>query len=400
MSGPARGGSRSEASPLRCQRALFSIPAEIHYLNCAFLAPLPRAGQAAGIAAIRERRTPVRFPPERFFEESDALKRRFARLIGARDPARVAIQPSVSYGISVAARNVEPPPGTNVVLLEGQFPSNVYPWRRLATERGLELRTVPRPRAPIDEPAGPRWTERVLDSIDRSTAVVALPQLHWTDGTPLDLEAVGRRAREVEAAFVVDATQSLGAFPFDLERIRPDAVACAGYKWLLGPYGLSLAWYGPRFDGGRPLEEAWAAREGSEDFQALVDYRDEYRPGAARYDMGERSSFLHVPIASAALDLVLRWTPRRIQAYCRALLAEAVATIRERGAEVPSETGRPSHIVGVRLPGDANLSALRRRLERRGVHASLRGDALRISPHVYNDERDVSALVEVLRAAW
>lgn len=397
------GGEPAEAADpeaqLACQRRLFSIPSDIHYLNCAFLAPLPRAAEAAGIAAIRERRAPVGFPAERFFEESDALKRLFAGLIGATDPERVALQPSVSYGISVAARNVGAAPGSNVVLLEGQFPSNVYPWRRMAGERGARIRTVPRPGAAAGEPVGLRWTDRAIASIDPSTAVVALPQVHWTDGSLLDLEAIGSRAREVGAALVVDATQSVGAHPFDVERIRPDAVACAAYKWLLGPYGLSFAWYGPRFDGGRPLEETWAGREGSEDFQALVRYRDAYRPAAARYDAGERSSFVHVAMATASLDLVGSWRPRRIQAYCRTLLAEALGALRERGFEVPPEAGRAAHLVGVRLPEGAELAGLSRRLLRRGVHASLRGDALRLSPNVYNDPHDAEALVEAVGSA-
>lgn len=395
----ARDDGPGAGSALGCQRDLFSIPRDVHYLNCAYLAPLPRAAEAAGVAAIGDRRAPVGFPSERFFEESDRLKGMFARLIGGSDPARVAIQPSVSYGIGAAARNVAAAEGQNVVVLEEQFPSNVYPWRRLATERGVGIRTVERPRADVAAPVGARWTDRVLEAIDADTAVAALPQVHWTDGTSLDLVRIGARAREVGAALVVDASQSVGAYPFDLERIRPDAVVCAGYKWLLGPYAICLAWYGARFDGGVPLEETWIARVGSEDFQGLVGYRDAYRPGAARYDVGERSSFVHVPMLIESLRLILDWEPRRIQAYCRDLLADVLAAARERGLEVSTEPGGAAHIVGVRLPVGTDLAELRRRLEDRNVHASLRGDALRLSPNVYNDETDAHALREALLGA-
>ena len=130
--------------------------------------------------------------------------------------------------------------------------------------------------------------------------MVALPHVHWTDGVRLDLEAIGRRAREVGAALVVDGTQSVGAMPFNVTSIQPDAVICAAYKWLTGPYSIGLAYYGQRYDDGVPSEETWIGRLGSEDFRRLVDYEDAYRPGAARYDVGECSNFVLIPMLIAA----------------------------------------------------------------------------------------------------
>ena len=98
------------------------------------------------------------------------------------------------------------------------------------------------------------------------------------------------------ARFVIDGTQSVGALPFDVGHTRPDAVACAGYKWLTGPYSVGTAWYGPAFDGGTPIEENWITRAGSDRFNELVNYRDDYRPGAIRYDVSERSNFILLPM--------------------------------------------------------------------------------------------------------
>lgn len=399
--GPGAGASSPGTSvrtreELQSQRNRFRIPRDVHYFNCAYLSPLAASVEDAGVAAIRTRRAPTDFPPERFYEDSDRLRERFARLVGSDDPTRVAILPSVSYGIAVAARNLDGRPGDSIVLLGEQFPSNVYAWRKLAERWGLRMRTVPRP--PGGPPAADEWNARILDAIDPRTAVVALAHVHWTDGIRFDLEAVGARARECGAALVVDGSQSVGALPFDVRRIRPDALICAGYKWLLGPYSVALGWFGPRFDEGEPLEETWIARRGSEDFQRLVDYVDEYGPGAVRYDVGERSGFILVPMMIAALDLVLEWGPGRIQAYCRRLLGELADAAAGRGLGVEPPEGRAAHILGVRLPEDADPATLRSALERRRVYASLRGDALRISPNVYDDEEDVSALADALRA--
>ncbi|HEX9710475.1 MAG TPA: aminotransferase class V-fold PLP-dependent enzyme [Candidatus Thermoplasmatota archaeon] len=380
------------SAPLACQRDAFTLPPDLHYLNCAYIGPLPKATEAAVEEGLRRKRVPTRIEPRHFFEDAEEARRRFARLVGGQ-PERVALLPSASYGIAICARNLPVEPGQNVVLTHEQFPGNVYAWRRVAEERGAELRTV----APPDAPGrGAAWNARLLEAIDDATAVVALPHVHWTDGTRFDLAAVGVRAREAGAAVVVDATQSVGALPLDVAILAPDALVCACYKWLLGPYATAVAYLGPRFDGGVPIEETWMGREGSEDFQHLVDYRDEYQPGARRYDVGEVANFALLPGVVTSLGLLLEWGPQRIQDYTRALTAELLRVARERGFHVEDEAWRGSHLFGVRMRPDVELGALKRELDRAGVAASLRGTALRVSPNVYNDRSDVAALTEVL----
>lgn len=381
---------------LACQRGEFRVPAEVHYLNCAFMAPLPRGVERAIVEGLRRKRLPTGIGSADFFAESDAVRRRFATLIGAPDPARVALHPSASYGLATAARNLPVERHQSLVVLGEQFPGNVYAWRRLAAESGARLVTVPRPAGP--EP-GARWNEALVEAIDQDTAVVAVPTVHWTDGTRFDLEAVGERCRAVGAALVVDGTQSVGAVPFDVTRVRPDALVVAAYKWLLGPYATALAWFGPRFDDGTPLEETWIARAGSEDFQGLVDYVDEYVPGAVRYDAGERSNFALVPGLVAALDLLLAWTPAGITDYVARLAAPLLADARAMGFELEADDWRSPHLFGLRMPPGLDLAQMRDALERRQVSVSLRGSSLRVSPHVYNDPDDVAALAEGMRAA-
>ncbi len=381
---------------LPCQRDAFSLPEGVHYLNCAYISPLPKVVEAAGIAGIRRKRTPAGLHAPDFFEESDRARELFARLVGAPDPTRVAIIPAASYGVAIAARNLPVDEGQHIVLLHEQFPGNVHAWRRKAEESGAEIRIVV-------PPEGPRrasgWNERLLEAIDRDTAVVTVPQVHWIDGTVFDLMAVSARAREVGAALVVDATQSVGAMPFDVKEVRPDALIVAAYKWLLGPYSIGAAYLGPRFDDGVPLEETWIGRERSEDFQHLVDYQPGYQPGAIRYDVGERSNFILVPMLTEALRLVLAWTPEGVETYCRRLSESWVREAVAIGFSVEREEGRAAHLFGLRMPEGLALTALKAELERRKIFVSLRGSALRVSSHLYNDEDDVGALVEALRAA-
>ena len=107
------------------------------------MAPLPRAAEEAGVAALRRKRDPTTIQaPDAFFEESDELRGLFARLVGIRDASRVAIQPGVSYGVATAAKNLPLSSGQNIVITHEQFPSNVYSWMRMASELGAELRQV------------------------------------------------------------------------------------------------------------------------------------------------------------------------------------------------------------------------------------------------------------------
>ena len=383
---------------LECQRHRFQLPSDLHYLNCAYMAPLAREVEAAGREGMARRRDPSTIVADDFFDQADALRERFARLIGGSDLRRVAIIPAVSYGIATAARNVEISSDQNIVILGEQFPSNVYVWMRKAKESGAAIRTVDRPTVG-EHGAGAAWNERLLDAIDGDTAVVATPIVHWADGTRFDVAAVARRAREVGAAFVIDGTQSIGAMPFDVEEVAPDALVVAGYKTLFGPYQSGLAWFGERFDGGVPLEEPWAARESSELFVAgRLEYVQEYRPAAARYDVGERSNQIQLPMLNAALDMVLEWGPERVQEYCATLLQPFEDAFREAGFDLEDRMWRGAHLFGLRsrrgLDADVTAAALRQAR----VFVSVRGTAIRVAPQVYNDSSDLEALAATLRA--
>jgi len=381
---------------LTCRRDDFSLPDDIRYLNCAYMSPLPRVAEEAGIQGILRKRAPMNIHASDFFTQCDEIRVRFASLVGVADPSRIAVIPSASYGVAVAARNLAVEQGQNIVLLHEQFPGNFYAWEKKAADCGAEIRTVIPPDCGT---RGAAWNERIIESIDPSTAIVTLPHVHWTDGTLFDLVAIGRRARDIGAALVIDATQSVGALPLDVGEVQPDALIVAAYKWLFGPYSTAVVYLGSRFDSGIPLEETWLGREGSEDFQNLVDYQDVYQPGVVRYDMGERANFILNPMLQASLDLLLEWTPEAVQAYCRKLVSPLIEASVSVGFSVEQDQWRADHIVGLRMPEGLEPEALKAELETRKIYASLRGSALRVSPHVYNDENDVGALIEALEGA-
>ncbi|GAB2588869.1 aminotransferase class V-fold PLP-dependent enzyme [Spirosoma areae] len=378
----------------------FTLPDGTHYLNCATRSPLSRAVEQAGYEAIRRDTNPFGLRPDDFFSGAIRVRALFSQLINNANTDRIAVIPSVSYGMAIVARNLHRKPGIRagqrIVLIGDEFPSDVYAWGRVCTDLGLSITTVAMP----DEfPRGPLWNERLLEAIGPGTALVVVPPVHWMYGIRFDLEAIGQRARAVGAWLAVDGTQSIGALPFDLATVQPDAVICAGYKWLMGPYSIGLAYYGPAFDEGIPLEEGWMNRLDSNQFHRLMDYQPAYRPKAYRYNVGEHSHFLQMPMLEAALTQLLDWQPARIQAYTKNLMADAWPILENLGCRVEPKNGnqgRSHHLIGLWLPDHADPMAVQQALLAKNVSVSVRARALRIAPHMYNTRKDVEALVDVL----
>ncbi len=369
------------------QRHLFEIPEEVAYLNCSYMSPNLASVRAAGEEAVARKSRPWEISSADFFTHSEAARELFARLVNG-DPDGVAIIPSVSYGVEVAVANLPLVEGSRLVILDEQFPSNVYPWLSAAARSGAEVVTVARP-DDLD------WAAAVVAAIDERTAVVAVPNCHWTDGTVVDLDRVAVVAREAGAALVVDATQSAGAQSFDVAAVQPDFLVVAAYKWLLGPYSFGFLHAAPHQRDGIPLERNWITRDRSEDFAGLVDYRDGFQPGARRYDVGERSNFALTPMVNAALTQILEWGVAGITDYAAGLTAHIEAQSASLGLDAIPEKRRVAHLIGVRMPGGVP-AGLSDRLAAAGVYVSIRGDSIRISPHVYNTVDDVDRLFSVL----
>jgi selenocysteine lyase/cysteine desulfurase len=373
--------------PIPCQRHLFDLPADVAYLNCAYMSPLLKRAAEVGAEAIARKCQPWRIRAEDFFSESERARALFAELLGA-SADDIALVPAASYGLAVAAANLPARAGQRILVLAEQFPSNVYTWRALAAWSGSEVVT-------IERAADGDWTRALLAGLDERVAITALPHCHWIDGGLLDLAAIGARCREVSSALVVDATQSLGALPLDLAAVRPDYLVCPSYKWLLGPYSLGYLYVAPAHQDGRPLEQNWIARAGSEDFARLIDYQDPYQPGARRFDVGERSNFALLPVSIVGLEQLLAWGTGRIAAT----LAAMTTTIAERAADLGLRAAptnlRAGHYLGLRFPERAP-DRLPERLAEEQVHLSVRGDSLRVTPHLYNDDGDVERLEAAL----
>jgi len=376
---------------LNNQKHLFSIDENSTYLNGAYMSPQLRSVEAIGIKNLQKKSKPYLISEGDFFSEKVILKKRFSQLIKADDPETIAIIPSVSYGIAIAVNNIPFEAGDEIIVLEEQFPSNYYAWKQLEAEKKVSINTIKAPSIKIGR--GKIWNEQILEAISHKTKCITLPHTHWADGTKFDLKAIRKRADEVGAYLIVDGTQSVGAMPFSAAEIKPDALICGGYKWLLGPYSLGVAYFGDRFHDGSPIENNWMNHEGSEDFSNLVRYNHRFKAKATRYDVGESSNFVLTPMLSEAIRQLLEWTPDAIQQYCESITEDAIKKLQGVGCFIEAKEHRGNHLFGIYLPEQKDIQKIKERLVAKNIYVSYRGKAIRVSPNVYNTERDLEKLV-------
>ena len=379
---------------LHCQREKFQLQKKYAYLNCAYMAPLSKKVENAGKKGMARKRKPYKIGAEDFFKDSETLRLLFSQLIENDQPNRVVTAPSVSYAMANVVKNLEGKAG-EILVTDKQFPSNVYPWLAARTEK-IKVRFIERPEG---IQAGKKWNQHLLEAINENTLLVALGNVHWADGTLFDLLSIRQKTREHDALLVIDGTQSVGALPISIREVDPDVLVCAGYKWLFGPYSMALAYYGERFDQGSPIEENWINREGAQNFGGLVQYTDQYEPGALRYEVGEHSNFILLPMMITALKQVLNWGPANIQSYCQTLMGPLIDRATALGFGIEDPRHRAHHLVGLSLPSELSLEQLQKILHHNRVSVSVRGTSVRISPNVYNDERDVKRLIKSLEQA-
>ncbi len=358
------------------------------------MGPLPKKVEAAGIEAMKRKRNPGAITAMDFFSEADVLRKEYAKLINVKDPKRIVVIPSVSYAVANAVKNVALTKGDEVIVAAEEFPSDYYPWAVKCGETGATIRIITPP--DILQRRGEKWNEKILDAISTKTKVVAISNVHWADGTLFNLIEIRRRTRDVGAALIIDGTQSVGAMPFDVEQVQPDALICVGYKWLLGPYSIGLAYYGPMFDSGKPIEESWMNRMNSEDFRSLVQYNSQYKEGSLRYEVGEHSNFVYVPMLIESLKLINQWKPANIQKYCASITSAPIKKLREAGFWIEDTDSRGEHLFGIRLPAHVDIEKVAARFKKNKLFVSLRGNAIRVAVNVYNTKADVEKLAGLL----
>ena len=376
---------------ISCQRNLFNIPDEIVYLNTAYISPLSLKVEKAINTGCKLETEPWKIDPEfHFFHQIKETKIIFSNLFNI-SYKNVSLIPSASYGISTAANNIKLTKTKNkILILKDQFPSNVYPWMELSKKQEGVLEI-------IDDLNETTLTEEIINKISEEVAVVAIPNIRWTDGYIIDLKTVSGACKKFDVNLILDLTQSAGAMQIDLKEINPDFAIIANYKWMLGPYSTGFLYISDKFIDGAPLEETWIGRKNSQDFSKLTDYQSLYNSDSIRFDMGQRANFSLLPGVKAALEQLHYWSIKKIENTLYQNNIIICKGLSDLGFEILAEKNRAPHFISARLPrydGDSLIN----NLKKNKIFISERSGYLRITPHLWNNEEDFFKLINCLKS--
>jgi selenocysteine lyase/cysteine desulfurase len=366
-------------------RPLFPLAERWICLNHAGVSPLSTR-VATAIRALTDRMVAEPFTEIR----ADALatmadlRRRLAALINARSVDEIALMPNTATGINTAALSLPLRPGDNVLVLDGDYPANIYPWMNLA-HRGILTKVIPAREGGLD-------LDLLASRMDSRTRVVAMSTVVFATGFRNDLAAVGKLCRERNVYFVVDGIQSLGALPFDVQAANVDFLACGSQKWLLGPPGSGFLYV--RRDLLDDLAPgAYAGTNSVVDAENFLDYNFTLLPTAERFHIGSQN-FSGIVGLHASVALIQEIGVERIGERVLALAGAAIGALQECGRRVV--VAAPERRSGIVIVEDDNPAAACERLKAAGVIAVPRGRGLRFAPHFYNTEAEIMRAVEVL----
>ncbi len=360
------------------------------YLDHAAVAPLPTPARDAVATWSQQASEQGDTVWPQWADRVRAIRRTAAQLINA-DTDELAFIPSTTTGISFVAEGLPWREGDNVVTLENEFPSNLYPWMNLSS-RGVETRRVPVQDGGAD-------LERILANCDQRTRVITISWVSYSTGWRLDVERLTEMAHQRNILVFLDAIQGLGVFPLDVRASRVDFLAADGHKWMLGPEGAGIMYIRrDHLEDLRPLNVGWNSVVQAHDFSHV---ELNIRPAASRYEGGTQN-MAGVLALGASLDLLARMglgsQHSAVADRVLSITDYACEQLEALGARLlsPREPGHCSGIVVFDVPGQ-DPASLRLRCLDAGVVLSCRGGGLRISPHGYANRADIDRLVDALK---
>lgn len=359
----------------------FPITAEKTFLAHAAASPLPRRVSAAIQDYVDRAASQGQWEFLHSGIEKDT--REYAAAILGASEDEVAFVSSTSMGLSLIASGLEWREGDNVVVADGDFPSNIYPWLNLR-RRGVQTKLIPR------KMDGSVTVADVKDAVDARTRLVSLSSVNFVTGFKIDIPAIGEYLQRRGVLMCVDAIQSLGAAPIDVRYI--DFLASSAHKWLLGPLGIGILYVKrERLDGLHPVLAGWKCVECSKDY---LEYDLSFLESAQRYEPGVFGIVCVVGL-HAALELLLEVGVDAIAARSASLREVLVSSIKDKGYDVIGPTF-PDQSSGITSFTSDNVDVVRLRqdLDDHGFVVSLRDSldgrkCIRVSPHFYNTEDEI-----------
>ena len=365
----------------------FSLSEDVCYLNHAAVSPWP----ARTVEAVSRFAEENGYQGSRNYEQwlctEQLLRRQLRSLINAEDVDEIALLKSTSEALSVVAGGMDWSAGDEVILPRHEFPSNRIVWEALQ-DRGVRI-------VPIDIGVTDAPERALIEAISEHTRLLSVSSVQYSSGLRLDLVPLGNACRKTGVAFCVDAIQSLGALPFDVQACQADFVVADGHKWMLGPEGLALFYCRRKW-----IERLQLHQFGWHMVEAMGDFdRKDWAPAssARRFECGS-PNMLGIHALHASLSLILETGIESIAARLSENIQYLIDGLSAQHVQFlsPVNSDRRAGIVTFR-PNEPGIESRYRYLQENGVICALRGGGIRFSPHFYTSKRVLDRALDILR---
>ena len=363
------------------------------YLNTAAYGALPRVSQRAVQASLEAKTFPHRVGDSAFFEVPNRLRASIARLIGSK-PEEIALTTGASTGLAAVAHGLTWKPGDEIITAKGEFPVQYATWKPMEEREGVKLKIV----APRDRFIA---ADDLIAAMTPRTRVISVSHVRFDDASLIDASRVAAACHAQGAILVLDVSQSCGAVPMDVNELGADFLVCAGYKWLLGPWGTGFIWFKrEQLDTLRPGPFYWLA-QGKDSFSALNYVGPTPSRSADRWDAAEAATYFNFNLAAmdASVDFVLRVGPTLVLEHNRKLIELLFARLPKDCAPAsPLDSAQRGAFGCFIAPTPEKTAELYKKLRKENVVVAMREARIRVSPHLFNSEQDIDRLIAVVTA--
>lgn len=371
----------------------FPILSQWDYFNHAGTSPWPSVTRRAVRAFVDEWGTEL-YMKRNWFKEVEALKGTLQRLINAEREDEIALMKNTADGICAISTGIAWRRGDRVVVPTAEYPSNMYPWMDVAERHGVELiqvpeRTLPDGTVRVDE-------ADIVELADHPrTRLIALSHVEWASGQRIDVERIGTWCRSRGVLFAVDAIQSLGVVPVDVQRMKIDFLFSGGHKWLMSPPGSGLLYCRHDLTAGVVSPLVGTSSVTAKNFETVY----ERRPDAGRFETGTPAMASLIGMRPS-VDLLVELGLDAIHEQVRLLGDRFTDGARAKGYTVVSsrQAGVTSGSVCFTSPTHKPGAIVHELKEKHRIELATRIGRVRFAPHFYNTMEQVERLIAALPA--
>jgi len=367
---------------------------DVTYLNFAAHAAIPRVALNAVQSSIAAKMRPHIVDDCSFFSVAASLRQTLATLIGA-NPDEVALTSGAGAGLAAIAYALKWSVGDEVLIGRGEFPVQYATWKPMEAREGIKVR-IAVPRGQFIQ------SDDLVAAMTPSTRVVSASHVRFDDGSMLDVSSLAAACKRNGTLLVLDVSQSCGAIPINVRSLGADFIVCAGYKYLLSPWGTGFLWTRKEnLDSLRPGPYNWLS-QGVESFARLNYVNPEPAPSLSRWDSAEAASIynFNLTVMEASAKFVLDAGPALIRDYNQALIEYFFDRLPDGYRLASPRQASQRGVFGcIEVGSRADTESLYQTLRAEGFVVALREGKIRVAPHLLNSTQDMDRLLVVMARA-